>query len=92
MKRVAAGVCLVLCAAVAGVWVYGGMHMATRTEIPVVTVATDDFGDEVKTTAWKQGFELGLLDGALPAGGALLGLAGLLLVLDWRGRRRPTSP
>ena len=88
MKKVAAGVCLLLALAVMGWWAKDGMLMATRTKIPVDVVATDEFGDEVKTTTWEDGFELGLMDGALPATGGLGGLAVLLLFLDYRARRR----
>lgn len=88
MKKVAAGVCLLLALAVMGWWAKDGMLMATRTKIPVDVVSTDEFGDQVKITEWQEGFELGLMDGALPAAGGLAGLAALLLFLEFRGRRR----
>jgi len=91
MKRWIAIACLVAAVGVFGWWFKDGMLMATRTKIPVEVVETDDFGDEVKTTKWEKGFQLGLMDGAGPAAGGLIGLAGLLLFLDYRTRKRAAA-
>lgn len=88
MKKSIAALCLLLAVAVMGWWFKDGMLMATRTKIPVEVVQTDDFGDEVKTTQWQEGFQIGLMDGAGPAAGGLAGLAVLLLFLDFRARRK----
>lgn len=47
----------------------------------------DDFGDPVKGTEWRKEFQLGIVDGAGPAAGGLLGLAGLLFFLDRRKKK-----
>lgn len=47
----------------------------------------DDFDEKKPGTAWREGFELGIVDGAGPAAGGLLGLAGLLFFLDRRKRK-----
>ncbi|MEY3014313.1 MAG: hypothetical protein RIT45_3048 [Pseudomonadota bacterium] len=86
MKGSIAIVCFVLAAGVMGWWAASGQHAATRFEIPVETIEKDDFGDEVKTVTWKKGFELGLLDGAAPAAGGLVGLGVILLLLDRKKR------
>ena len=44
----------------------------------------DDFGDKVAGTEWRSGFQLGIIDGAGPAGGGLVGLGILLLFLERR--------
>jgi hypothetical protein len=72
-------------AAVLIFWAATGMHAATRTQIPEVVVSEDAFGDQVEETKWRDGFELGLLDGAAPAAGGLFGAAALLF---WLGRRK----
>jgi hypothetical protein len=84
MKKNLAIASFVLAAGVFGAWAATGMQSATRIQIPVETVSTDAFGDEVKTTEWKDGFELGLLDGALPAAGGFIGLGAVLLLLHRR--------
>ncbi len=91
MKKWIAGACLLGAVVVLGWWLKDGMLMATRTKIPVEVVETDDFGDEVKTTKWEEGFQLGLMDGAGPAAGGLVGLAGLLIFLEIRARKRSAA-
>jgi hypothetical protein len=88
--RIGALVCLLLALAAGGVWVASGKHLATLTSKPVEVVTKDDFGDEVKKIEWQETFEPGL-DLCGPAGGAFLGLAGLLLFLDRRKRRAAGS-
>ncbi len=51
----------------------------------------DDFGDPKPGTEWRETFELGIIDGAGPAAGGLLGLAGLLFFLDRRKRKAAAS-
>lgn len=77
-------VCLVLSLLVVGVWAVGGMHLATRTRVPVEVQSTDDFGDTVTNVEWRPTFELGL-ELTVPAAGGLFGIGALALV---RGRRR----
>lgn len=47
----------------------------------------DDFGDPIKGKEWREGFELGIVDGAGPAAGVLLALAAVLFFVDRRRRR-----
>lgn len=84
MKKTVAIVALVLAAAVFGWWIKDGMGAATQTQVQVCKEVEDDFGDTVKECKWVDQFKLGLLDGALPAGGGLLGLAGLMGFLHMR--------
>ncbi len=91
MKTVAI-ICFVLALAVVGKFAMdcsaaGQLLMATRLEIPVEVVETDAFGDEVKTTRWEDGLQLGLMDGAGPATGGLVFVGVGLLWLDRRRRR-----
>ena len=90
MKRGVALLAFVLALAIVGVWVSHGMHMATLTERLVEKTVIDDFGDEEIVQDWVPTFELGL-DIAIPAGGGLFGLAGLLIFLDRRARRTDVS-
>jgi hypothetical protein len=82
MKK-AAILALLLAVGVGATWAATGMHFASRTKKPVETKAVDEFGDEEITTEWVDTFELGLDYGG-PAGGGLIGLAGLLFFLDRR--------
>mgnify|MGYP006995695920 CR=1 FL=1 len=84
MKKNLAIACFVLALAVVGGWAATGMHSATRLEVPVETISKDAFGDEVKEVTWEAGFELGLLDGALPGAGGFVGLGIVLLLLHRR--------
>lgn len=77
---------LALAAAVMSYWAVTGMHFATRTQIPLEVEIVDEFGDKRTETQWKDGFELGLIDGAGPAAGALVALAAGLWVWDRRRR------
>ena len=88
MKRNIAIVCLVLAAAVMGWWYVDGMHMANQSQISVEVEKEDDFGDMVKTTEWRDEFHLGLMDGALPAAGGVIGIAVVLLFLGFRDGKR----
>lgn len=85
MQKKLAIVAFVLAAGVMGWWAASGMHAATRFEIPEQTEVEDEFGDKVKQTVWKKGFELGLLDGAAPAAGGLVAAGIVLLFL---GRKK----
>lgn len=89
MKKIAAISALVLAAAVFGWWVKDGMGSTTMTEIETCTKTVDDFDEVVEECKWEKGFKLGLLDGALPVGGALIGMAGVLLFLDFRDKKKP---
>ena len=84
MKTKLAIVAFVLAACVVGGWAATGMHSATRTEIPIETVSEDAFGDKVTTVEWKQGLEIGLLDGVLPGAGFLITVVAVLMFLDRR--------
>lgn len=84
MKTKLAIVAFVLAACVVGGWAATGMHTATRTEIPVEVVSEDEFGDKVTTTEWRQGLEIGLLDGVLPGAGGLVAAGVVLVLLDRR--------
>ncbi len=75
---------IVLGLSVFGVWAAQGMHSATRTKKPVEKKFVDDFGDEEVKIVWVETFELGLLDGAAPAGGGAIALGGALLFLARR--------
>ena len=68
---------------VGGVWVSHGMLLATLTERMVEKTIVDDFGDEEVVQEWEPTFEMGL-DLAVPIGGGLLAMAGVLLFLDRR--------
>ncbi len=86
--RVAALVCWLLGAAVLGYWGVSGGGIFNQEKRLVEKVTVDDFGDEVKSQAWVEDFQLGLLDGAAPPA-ALLTLAGaVLFIVDLRRRRR----
>ena len=91
MKRNIAIVCLVLAAAVMGWWYIDGMHMANQAQISVEVEKEDDFGDMVKTTEWRDEFHLGLMDGALPAAGGLVGIAMVLLFMGFREGKKAAS-
>lgn len=77
---------LLLAVGVGATWAATGMHFATRTQKPVEKKVVDEFGDEETVTEWVDTFELGLDYGG-PAGGGLLGLAGLLFILDRRKKK-----
>ncbi len=83
MKRIGSIVCLLGALIVGGVWVSHGMLLATLTERMVEKTIVDDFGDEEVVQEWEPTFEMGL-DLAVPIGGGLLAMAGVLLFLDRR--------
>ncbi len=47
----------------------------------------DAFEDPIAGKEWREGFELGIVDGAGPAAGVLLALAAVLFFVDRRRRR-----
>ena len=85
MKRIGAIICLLGALAVGGIWVSHGMLLATLTERMVEKTVVDDFGDEEVVQEWEPTFEVGL-DLAIPIGGGLLAVAGVLLFLERRER------
>ena len=87
MKKIVGIVALVLGIGVFGWWVKDGMGSATQTKVQVCKKVEDDFGDEVEECKWVDDFKLGLLDGALPAGGGLFGVAGLFFFLHMREQK-----
>ena len=77
---------VLLALAIAGLWFAKGMHLATPEEVKVVTVSTDDFGDEVKTEKWVKNpdsLDIGL-DYAGPGAAVFMGLAIGIFVLGYR--------
>ena len=84
MKKSIAIVAFVLAAGVFGWWIKDGMGMATQTQVQVCKEVEDDFGEKEKVCKWVDQFKLGLLDGALPAGGGLIGVGVLMLFLSMR--------
>lgn len=88
--KATAGACFALALGVLGWWYASGPTLATLTQIGVEKVEVDEFGDEVKTTVWEDGFVLGL-DYAGPAAGALAGLGAVILFAARRRTRRPAA-
>ena len=82
-------IALLLALGVGATWAATGMHFASRTQKPVERKSVDEFGDEEITTEWVDTFELGLDYGG-PAGGGLLGVAGLLFFLNRRKEKQST--
>jgi len=75
---------------ITGLWISHGADIATREKVPVTTVTTDDFGDEVETIEWIKptdypitGFHIGF-DYAAPAIAGLIGIGIGLLFLERR--------
>ena len=91
--RIAGIVLIVLGLGVFGYWGATGAAQVTKYQVPKVEVEVDDFGDEVEKTVMVDEFTFGLLpdagyDGALPVGGAPLGLGFALIVFDLLKRRK----
>ncbi|MCO4763054.1 MAG: hypothetical protein KC502_16170 [Myxococcales bacterium] len=86
MKKTIAIVCFILAAGVMGYWAMDGQHMANQFKTLKVTMVEDDFGDKEEKKEWIEEFHLGLMDGALPASGALAGLGAVLIFLEMRGK------
>ena len=79
--KIAGVVALVLALAIGALWAAHGAELATREKIAVTTETTDDFGDTVESTEWREptdfpltGFHVGLDRAGPPV--ALLILAG----------------
>lgn len=87
-KQRIAGALMVLAIAVVAFWYVSGAKPWTATKVLVESQHKDDFGDTVIEREWKQQFVPGGMDFALPVGGGLTGLAVLLLVLDWRAKKK----
>lgn len=88
--KVISAVLVLLALTIAGLWVAKGMHLATPEEIKVVTVSTDDFGDEVKTEKWVKNpdsLDIGL-DYAGPGAGVLMGLAVGLFIIGYKKEKQ----
>jgi len=87
MRQRLAAVLIILAVAVAGYWFMSGARPWTATKVLIENTTKDDFGDTVIVREWKTQFVPGGMDFALPVGGALVGLALVLLWLDRRAKR-----